>query len=257
LRGAYSLAITNSNGLTGTLAVTIGTVGPQGPIGPQGPAGQAGATGPPGPQGPPGPTGPPDPGVLSAVCTAYFVLGIPVPQGLACPPQPYKIVFATSQTFDGALGGVSGADAKCAAAATSAGLPGTYRAWISTAGPSGTSPSATFSRSTVPYVLPAPASHVVAASFAALADRQIIHQIDSDENGNSIQIGDNVWTNTNPDGTPTSTSTNDCAGWTNNVSGSLQSSGNDGSTANTYGSGWTVHTTGGCEQAYHLYCFQQ
>lgn len=44
--------------------------------------------------------------------------------------------FVTSSTYDGNLGGVTGADAKCQAAAgpvSGANLPGTYRAWISTA----------------------------------------------------------------------------------------------------------------------------
>ena len=42
-----------------------------------------------------------------------------------------KRVFTTSLTYDGALGGLAGADAKCAAAASGAGLTGTWTAWIS------------------------------------------------------------------------------------------------------------------------------
>ncbi len=42
-----------------------------------------------------------------------------------------SVVFITAATFDGALGGLDGADAKCAAAATAAGLGGSFKAWIS------------------------------------------------------------------------------------------------------------------------------
>lgn len=40
-------------------------------------------------------------------------------------------LFVTSATFSGNLGGLSGADAKCNAAAQSAGLAGTFVAWLS------------------------------------------------------------------------------------------------------------------------------
>ncbi|MCY1056739.1 hypothetical protein [Nannocystis sp. SCPEA4] len=44
-----------------------------------------------------------------------------------------RLLFMTSQKFDGDLGGVSGADLKCHAAASAAGLPNAnkYRAWLS------------------------------------------------------------------------------------------------------------------------------
>jgi hypothetical protein len=43
-----------------------------------------------------------------------------------------SIVFVAAGGWGGDLGGLSGADAKCQAAADSAGLPGTYKAWLST-----------------------------------------------------------------------------------------------------------------------------
>lgn len=43
-------------------------------------------------------------------------------------------MFVTSYEYpSGAIGGVAGGDAKCAELATASGLPGTYRAWLSTA----------------------------------------------------------------------------------------------------------------------------
>ncbi len=46
----------------------------------------------------------------------------------------HNIVFVTSTSQTGNLGGLAGADAVCAARATAAGLPGTYVAWLSTSG---------------------------------------------------------------------------------------------------------------------------
>jgi cysteine-rich repeat protein len=43
-----------------------------------------------------------------------------------------KKVFVSSQMYDGNLGGLAGADAKCQALADAANLTGTYMAWIST-----------------------------------------------------------------------------------------------------------------------------
>jgi len=40
-------------------------------------------------------------------------------------------VFVTSESFDGNLGGIDGADTKCADAASAAGLGGNWKAWIS------------------------------------------------------------------------------------------------------------------------------
>ncbi|MCE9577268.1 MAG: hypothetical protein K8W52_29235 [Deltaproteobacteria bacterium] len=47
-------------------------------------------------------------------------------------PAP-NLVFVTSTRHDGDLGGLAGADAICNARAHAANLPGTYRAWLSTA----------------------------------------------------------------------------------------------------------------------------
>ena len=49
----------------------------------------------------------------------------------AAPTTP-NLVFVTSTHHDGDLGGLAGADQICATRAAAAGLPGTYRAWLST-----------------------------------------------------------------------------------------------------------------------------
>jgi hypothetical protein len=63
----------------------------------------------------------------------------------------FKYVFVTSVAYDGNLGGLAGADAKCNFWAANAmpALPGTYKAWLS----DGTdAPSTRFSMANVPYV---------------------------------------------------------------------------------------------------------
>jgi cysteine-rich repeat protein len=78
----------------------------------------------------------------------------------------YKRVFVSSQTYDGNLGGLDGADQKCQTLADAAGLGGTYRAWIATVHGS---PSTRFVRSKAPYVLVD--GTLVARSWADLVRR--------------------------------------------------------------------------------------
>ena len=62
--------------------------------------------------------------------------------------KEYRYIFVTSETFSGNLGGYQGADDKCQAAASDAGLTGTFRAWLST---STQAPQDTLVHSAVPY----------------------------------------------------------------------------------------------------------
>lgn len=62
--------------------------------------------------------------------------------------KEFRYVFVTSDTFSGDLGGHQGADEKCQAAASSAGLSGMFRAWLST---STEDPVDALVQSAVPY----------------------------------------------------------------------------------------------------------
>jgi hypothetical protein len=53
--------------------------------------------------------------------------------GTGSEPSGPRHVFVTSAAFAGNLGGLSGADAKCTAAAAAAGLGGSFVAWLSDA----------------------------------------------------------------------------------------------------------------------------
>jgi hypothetical protein len=59
-----------------------------------------------------------------------------------------RVVFVSSATFTGGLGGVRAADQTCSDLAVAAGLAGIYRAWLSD--DAGRSPSVTFTRSDQP-----------------------------------------------------------------------------------------------------------
>lgn len=113
-----------------------------------------------------------------------------VPQGSA-----FKKVFVTSQTYNGNLGGVSGADSKCQARANAAGLDGTYRAWI-TGSNSDLSPTNRFERNdyldSLPYYLVN--GERVANNWAGLSST-LQHSINVDERGRGTG-GGRVWTNT-------------------------------------------------------------
>lgn len=124
----------------------------------------------------------------------------------------YKIVFITAQAWDGNLGGITGADAKCQAAADGAGLSGTYEAWVTTT-VSTTSPSNRFTQSSTPYVLVDGTQ--IAANYAGLTDGTIDNPIILNEYGGSG--GGGVWTNTTSAGSRASSTAGDaCNSWASN-----------------------------------------
>ncbi len=106
-----------------------------------------------------------------------------------------KTVFVTSSLDDGDLGGLVGADAKCQAMADTAGLSGTYKAWLSD---STSSPSTRFTHSQTPYLTTA--GTVVANNWQDLTDDSLQNPINVDENGVLRDFAD-VMTNTKSDGT--------------------------------------------------------
>jgi len=173
-----------------------------------------------------------------------------VPATIYNPPK-YLYVFVTSSTHSANFGGLSGADTICQNLANSAGLPGTYLAWLSD---STGSPSTKFNTSTVPYVNTR--GQIVANDWNDLIDGTLVNAISYDENGNSSVVAD-TFTNTLSDGT-NNTLTNACANWTSNSEFA-----NVGSPIAT-NENWTNMGTRGHNLGYfycglisHLYCFQQ
>jgi hypothetical protein len=169
-----------------------------------------------------------------------------------------KLVFVTSATYDGALGGLLGADAKCAARATAAGLPGTFRSWLSSA-------DSSFTRSTMPYRLVDGTE--VATDWNGLSTP--MHAIDEDEHSTVIDYGF-AWTQTTSYGQPVQSSIDQtCSDWSSSDSpldpldyahwgwtGDFTAEDATWScrdTSTTLG----CEYTDGCAGVNHLFCFQQ
>lgn len=129
---------------------------------------------------------------------------------------PSSIVFVTSQTFDGNLGGLTGADAKCQTLAEAAGLGGLYKAWLSD---STGSPITRFVQSQGSYALVD--DTIVANDWADLTDGTLAAPITVDENGSPIDYLNWRWTwsNTNVGGTTASPHWS-CNNWSSSSSSS-------------------------------------
>jgi hypothetical protein len=186
-----------------------------------------------------------------------------------------KIVFVSSAKFTGNLGGVAGADAKCQQLAEAAGLPGTYKAWLS----DGTSsPSTTFTRWNGPYLLVDGTE--VASNWEGLTEQFHLAPISITETGQDV--GESfVWTNTSASGRPgpcpcpailrhkgeqgserrPAVRDGSCQNWTS--SNGVQHDGLHGSSISQTTS-WTfdimseTHSQiADCDELLRVYCFQQ
>lgn len=176
-----------------------------------------------------------------------------------CGNGGHCFVFVTADGFTGsAFSGLAGADASCQERAAEAGLPGTYKAWLSDATES---PRTRFTNLTLagPYVLPAPpragggpgVGATVASSFADLTscDNSPFNCLDFPINRteNSVEFIAPVWTGTKIDGTA---SEETCSGWT--------SDGGEGRTGfSSTTSEWTSNEDLPCTDVRSVYCFQQ
>jgi hypothetical protein len=152
--------------------------------------------------------------------------------------------FVTSVTYNGNLGGISGADGKCQARADAAGLSGTWIAWISS------SSAHAKDRSAYSGAITTINGDLVSndgAGWAGLTG-SILSEIIWDEFGNYVN-DEYVWTGTQANGLAT---INHCINWTSSSSGG-------GTTGNLRynNSGWTESSGSGCSSLHRLYCFQQ
>ena len=174
----------------------------------------------------------------------------------------HKNIFVSSQRHDGNFGGVTGADTFCQGLATSAGLSGTYLAWLSD---TTTSPSVRFAQASVPYRLVD--GTTIANDWADLVDGSIQNPINLDEYGNAAPSS-MVFTFTMTDGTAGvfQSATSNCYGddchcnnWTNsNGQGSPTPGSAVGQTTQT-NDDWTDYSYyNGCgSTGQPIYCFEQ
>ncbi len=233
--------------------VTVGAVGPEGPMGVmglQGPPGAPGAQGPPGPAGPAGSNATVTP---AAICSALYP-GTPTTTCVAALVSS-KIVFLTASIHPGNFGGTSAGNAICQTEAQNAGLPGTYKVWLSTSVP-GDNPATAFTHSNLPYVVPDASLDQVAANWTAFASPAHSHEIDVLATGaSSSPLNRLAYTGTLNSGTP---SVNNCANWTS-ASGSDNPTGDAGCTETGACSNtdWSDSVSSDCNVSNPLYCVEQ
>jgi WD40 repeat protein len=165
--------------------------------------------------------------------------------------QPERTVFISRVSFNGNLGGLTGADTICQAEAdgpASIVPSGTYLAWLS----DGTdSPDTRFTKSSHPYMLPDRTK--IAEDFTDLTNGSILHTINIDPTGKPIGMK-RYWTGTNSDGT-TAKHLVTCDGWTADPLANFR-----GMAGRTDKSSTTWSSTGsglGCKRNLRLVCFQQ
>jgi hypothetical protein len=153
-------------------------------------------------------------------------------------------VFVSSSLHSAALGGLSGADDVCGDLASSAGLDGSFKAWLSSIA----EPAADrLTHSDLPYALTDGTK--LADDWDDLIDGSLNAPINLDENARLLS-GD-VWTGTLADGSPWLP--DDCAGFS--VGDSSQNAACGSATAQN--SAWTDSQRPPCSAQLRLYCFEQ
>jgi hypothetical protein len=153
-----------------------------------------------------------------------------------------RIAFVTSTVSTGNLGGVTGADAVCAARAAAAGFSGTFRAWIATTFV-GDAP-ARFTQS--PFGYERVDGTKIADDWNDFVDGSLDSAIDVTETG--IVVSGSVWTGTTSTGQPQGS---DCTGFTSTLGSSAVGS------IGSADSQWTFAGLAACSGNARLYCFEQ
>jgi len=156
---------------------------------------------------------------------------------------PYtSIIFLSKATFTGNFGGISNADAICAAEATSAGLPGTYNAILSSA-----SVDAVQRAPEAPFYTPT--GLLIAASRSALftSSPALLNTVSVYADGTSPSGDYTIWTGSLATGYRTSFH---CNSWTDNTLTGVTGVGN----ATDYT--WMYNSILTCSVARNIYCMK-
>ncbi len=161
------------------------------------------------------------------------------------PPSIKYRVFVTNNSWTGNLGGLAGADQKCAQAATNAGLRGIWKAWISD---DCKDAKERLYHSTFPYVRLDGVT--IAKNWDDLTDGSLSSAILVTEYGQNATDFSNVWTATDATGTAIPSQFY-CGGWT-----TPSGRGGIGVWDHT-DSGWTYYGAVSCDAPGRLYCFEQ
>lgn len=193
-------------------------------------------------------------GASCSTCGSSSPICVEQACGVEALPAGAKLVFVTRTTYSGNLGGLSGADGLCAAAAGAGSLPGTWRAWLSNT--LGTRVNA-FDRiqGDGPWYLTGTDTsgrRIKVFSNKASLRTAPLAPIDHNELGAKLSAGQFVWTGTEPTGNASTAGVydNSCANWTSSGFG------DQGDVGDVY-SQWTNQRGQECASTASLYCFQQ
>lgn len=165
-------------------------------------------------------------------------------------PSPTPIsgsnrVFLTSTAYNGNLGGLSGADAKCQERANAANLGGTWKAWLSD---QQISASNRLNHSNLPYKLVN--GTIIANNWPDLTDSSLLNLINITELKTTYNPW--VWTGSFPDGSIRQANDDgNCRNWISDRAG-----GTVGDASRKDG-GWSDYGASDCRYNRPLYCFEQ
>jgi hypothetical protein len=162
----------------------------------------------------------------------------------ATTPGQTKRIFVSSNTYSGNLGGLAGADAKCAAMASAASLSGIFKAWLSD---HSSTAASRLTHANVPYVRTD--GVVVAANWAGLTSGTLQNPISATETKTAPINPTYVWTNTDSNGAEHGQY--NCYNWTDSGSASAYSG------RFTETTGWSYSVQDVCSSQAHLYCIEQ
>lgn len=183
------------------------------------------------------------PGIICILISFLFLISLGGCGSSGSSGSGTKYIFATSSEYDGDLGGLSGADSKCALVAIAGSLSGTFQAWISND-----------STNAIDRITGNGPWHLTDGTllFNNKAGLTLtpMSNINKDENGQNVTGNGYVWTGTDAGGT---SNADNCTNWTDN---SLTASGLVGFVGvNT--NGWTEYISQPCNVSTHLYCLQE
>lgn len=181
---------------------------------------------------------------------------------VACDPGTCRfqarVAFVTTATFNGALGGLAGADAACVAAAQDAGLDNasSFRAWLSD-GVSGPADRFTFVDN---YPYARRDGRILAHDLEALITSGIEAPLAITEHGVLLPPLQGAWTNTATTGLPFSP-VDHCEAWTSQSPAFTARAGQvspaPADLIKWQSSGyWTRYAALPCHWTLHLYCFE-
>lgn len=161
-------------------------------------------------------------------------------------------VFATNAKYNGSLGGLAGGDMKCKEAATAAGLPGTYAAWLSDATTNASARLGT-ARGFIRVDGQPFSDSLQATAGQDLVEGRVFFPVGLDPFGVALPKADFAWTGTAPDGVLGAGTA--CANWTSGLAAESAITGAPlaGSVA------WTSRAPAPdtCEKPGHLICFRK